>query len=66
MPITSYLLHGPRVVIRRVRSQDYDELTALAPESAAVLRRCLAPARTQWKRSRATSNDLSSPPVRAS
>lgn len=40
MATTSYssLLHGPRVALRHVRRQDYDELTALAQESAEMLR----------------------------
>ncbi|WP_149181394.1 GNAT family N-acetyltransferase [Streptomyces sp. TRM49041] len=41
MAITSYLLQGPRVAIRHVRRQDYDELAALAQESAEMLRRWL-------------------------
>lgn len=41
MASTSYLLHGPRVAVRRVHRQDYDELTALAQESAEMLRRWL-------------------------
>jgi ribosomal-protein-alanine N-acetyltransferase len=41
MAVTSYLLQGPRVAIRHVRRQDYDELTVLAQESAAMLRRWL-------------------------
>ncbi|MER5688256.1 GNAT family protein [Streptomyces sp. NPDC002205] len=41
MAITSHLLQGPRVAIRHVRRQDYDELTALARESAEMLRRWL-------------------------
>ncbi|WNO69016.1 GNAT family protein [Streptomyces sp. AM2-3-1] len=41
MAITSHLLQGPRVVIRHVRRQNYDELTALAQESAEMLRRWL-------------------------
>ncbi|MFF0291613.1 GNAT family N-acetyltransferase [Streptomyces sp. NPDC005262] len=41
MAITSHLLQGPRVVIRHVRRQDYDELTALAQDSAEMLRRWL-------------------------
>ncbi|MFD8381814.1 GNAT family N-acetyltransferase [Streptomyces sp. NPDC059679] len=41
MAITSYLLQGPRVVIRHVCRQDYDELAALAQESAEMLRRWL-------------------------
>ncbi|SEB30248.1 GNAT family N-acetyltransferase [Streptomyces melanosporofaciens] len=41
MAITSYLSQGPRVVIRHVRRQDYDELTALAQESAEMLSRWL-------------------------
>ncbi|MYS87893.1 GNAT family N-acetyltransferase [Embleya scabrispora] len=39
MSVTSYLRQGPRVAIRRVCRQDYDELTALARESAEMLRR---------------------------
>ncbi|MFH8370482.1 GNAT family N-acetyltransferase [Streptomyces sp. NPDC018031] len=41
MASTGYLLHGPRVAVRHVRRQDYDELTALAQESAAMLSRWL-------------------------
>ncbi|MFK0022828.1 GNAT family N-acetyltransferase [Streptomyces sp. NPDC090798] len=41
MAVTSYLLQGPRVAIRHVRRQDYDELTVLAQESAEMLRRWL-------------------------
>ncbi|MDJ0386260.1 GNAT family protein [Streptomyces sp. G-G2] len=41
MTSTSYLLQGPRVAVRRVCRQDYDELTALAQESAEMLRRWL-------------------------
>ncbi|MFF7984150.1 GNAT family N-acetyltransferase [Streptomyces sp. NPDC007901] len=41
MAITSHLLQGPRVVIRHVRRQDYDELAALAQESAEMLHRWL-------------------------
>ncbi|MEU3465488.1 GNAT family protein [Streptomyces sp. NPDC006733] len=36
-----YLLHGPRVAIRHVCRQDYRELTALAQDSAEMLRRWL-------------------------
>ena len=38
MASTSDLLHGPRVALRHVHRQDYDELTALAQESAEMLR----------------------------
>ncbi|WP_413804527.1 GNAT family N-acetyltransferase [Streptomyces sp. OE57] len=41
MATTSYLLQGPRVAIRHVGRQDYDELTALAQASAEMLRRWL-------------------------
>ncbi|MER5561155.1 GNAT family protein [Streptomyces sp. NPDC002506] len=41
MAVTSYLLQGPRVAIRHVRRQDYDELTVLAEESAEKHRRWL-------------------------
>ncbi|WP_326586465.1 GNAT family N-acetyltransferase [Streptomyces sp. NBC_01294] len=41
MAITSDLPQGPRVAIRHVRRQDYDELTALAQESSEMLRRWL-------------------------
>lgn len=41
MAITSYPLQGPRVAIRHVRREDYDELTALAQESAEMLGRWL-------------------------
>lgn len=41
MAVASYLLQGPRVAIRHVRREDYDELTGLAQESAAMLRRWL-------------------------
>ncbi|MFI8991581.1 GNAT family N-acetyltransferase [Streptomyces antimycoticus] len=41
MAITSYLSQGPRVAIRHVRRQDYDELTALAQESAEMHSRWL-------------------------
>ncbi|MEU9126296.1 GNAT family N-acetyltransferase [Streptomyces sp. NPDC048506] len=41
MATTSSLLQGPRVAIRHVRRQDYDELTVLAQESAEMLRRWL-------------------------
>ncbi|MGW7073537.1 GNAT family N-acetyltransferase [Streptomyces sp. NPDC054855] len=41
MAITSYLMQGPRVAIRHVCLQDYDELTGLAEDSAEMLRRWL-------------------------
>ncbi|MFF9395238.1 GNAT family N-acetyltransferase [Streptomyces griseoluteus] len=41
MAVTSYLSQGPRVAIRHIRRLDYDELTALAQESAEMLRRWL-------------------------
>ncbi|MYV99745.1 GNAT family protein [Streptomyces sp. SID3343] len=41
MESTGYLLQGPRVAVRRVRRQDYDELTELAQASAEMLRRWL-------------------------
>ncbi|MFJ1651357.1 GNAT family protein [Streptomyces sp. NPDC088337] len=41
MPATSHLLQGPRVAVRHVRRQDYDELTALAQDSADMLHRWL-------------------------
>ncbi|MEU8877116.1 GNAT family N-acetyltransferase [Streptomyces javensis] len=41
MAITSYLSQGPRVVIRHIGRQDYDELTALTQESAEMLSRWL-------------------------
>ncbi|WP_331766867.1 GNAT family N-acetyltransferase [Embleya sp. NBC_00896] len=41
MAVTRYLMQGQRVAIRHVRRQDYDELTALAQESAEMLRRWL-------------------------
>ncbi|MFD4955603.1 GNAT family N-acetyltransferase [Streptomyces sp. NPDC058451] len=41
MPTTSHLLQGPRVAVRHVRRQDYDELTALAQDSADMLHRWL-------------------------
>ncbi|WP_282793020.1 GNAT family protein [Streptomyces sp. CC224B] len=41
MAATDYLEHGPRVAVRRVRRQDYAELSALRRESAEMLRRWL-------------------------
>ncbi|MER7671321.1 MULTISPECIES: GNAT family protein [unclassified Kitasatospora] len=41
MTSASYLLQGPRVAVRHVCLQDYAELTALAQESAEMLRRWL-------------------------
>lgn len=42
MAITSYVLQGPRVAIRHVCPQDYDELAALAQDSAEMLQRWLS------------------------
>lgn len=39
MAAIGYLLQGPRVALRRVCRQDYDELSALAEESTEMLRR---------------------------
>lgn len=41
MANTSHLLQGPRVGIRHIQRQDYNELTALAQESAEMLHRWL-------------------------
>ncbi|WP_432039094.1 GNAT family N-acetyltransferase [Streptomyces cucumeris] len=41
MTITGYLLHAPRVAIRRVRRTDHEELTALTRASAEMLHRWL-------------------------
>ncbi|MBL1098455.1 GNAT family N-acetyltransferase [Streptomyces coffeae] len=41
MASTRYLLRGPRVAVRHICHQDYDELTALAQDSAEMLRRRL-------------------------
>ncbi|MFD4628481.1 GNAT family N-acetyltransferase [Streptomyces sp. NPDC058284] len=39
MATTTYLRQGPRVAIRRVRRQDYEEIAALRAESADMLHR---------------------------
>ncbi len=44
MPSTTYLLQGPRVAVRHVCREDYEELAVLARESAEMLQRWL-PAR---------------------
>ncbi|WP_326841038.1 GNAT family N-acetyltransferase [Streptomyces sp. NBC_01558] len=41
MAITGYLLQGPRVALRHVFREDYEELTALAHDSAEMLQRWL-------------------------
>ncbi|MBT2391437.1 GNAT family N-acetyltransferase [Streptomyces sp. ISL-1] len=42
MPASTYLVQGPRVAIRHVRRQDYEELTALGRESSEMLQRWLS------------------------
>ncbi|MGW1365203.1 GNAT family N-acetyltransferase [Streptomyces chartreusis] len=41
MAVTGYLLQGPRVALRHVLREDYEELTALVHDSAEMLQRWL-------------------------
>ncbi|SDL00364.1 GNAT family N-acetyltransferase [Streptomyces indicus] len=49
MAIPTYLLQGPRVALRHVSREDYEELTALAQDSTDMLQRWLGAREQTWE-----------------